>query len=1030
MEVRNGNGLGPLAAAMTIKAAMIGLGVAASLLAFARAGLADEPPHLEFARRLRAQGMPGLALEYLEKLRKKPPPALADRLPVEMAEARLDMARAAVHDRERDALCIQSRRELGQFLRQGLTPTLAIEVEFELARVDAILAEGRVNRARRQESSAWRRALEARTRPLFQAAANRLTKVCRRAEAVDEAGETSAGAHPLSTLRRHAQFELGLVLFWEMKTYDDSEDLLKRGEVAKKAIGALEEVAGSKKDSLSWEARAWLGRCHAEIDAPAKARQELEAAIHSTADGARSGRRLARCFWLLVRNPGPTDAVGEKQKLAEDWLRDYPSFAGTPEGLNVRFILADALARPAQQKGARPAPDALTRAEKLFEIVARSDTDLAALARERKLDLFIAREKQHLSGEPESLKTFDHCFARAHLEIRRMAEEEKRSQANRDPAQVKKREASQLGHYDTIIRLVRRALDLNQSAASTPDVHEARYVLTYSFLASGRLREAATFGEQAARMEPESDRAPVIAAYALQAYAQLLTREKRDGADRPDAVADGASIDRLAHYVVRTWPDELAAQVARHELGAVALANKKYTEAIDFLSPIAPEYPSYSLAQYQLAGAALAANEAGTDLPPGHPPYVEQAVTALQRIPDLANDADPATSQAFFYGKLQLAKLFFARRNYESMERLADNLLNRFREATLDEQTKNDLRPAIEALPLYALYGRASLAYQARKYAEAREMLAPFLTQWIAGESPKTKDSQLLASLLRLGLGASVLENDLKEARRLLSLSSHDYLGDQKGSGILFEVVQDLRAQIEGLRENGADAQGKLDKATAAFGAFLDELTRQPVEKQTPELIRIVAIGYAGLEQHHRAADLLERVPPPSASDQEKETLYHAIRLLYARESRLAKEFSKAGQALTEILAADWGQRSIDARKEQILLLEDEGKFPQAIRAWTELMAGVRRQIDQNARLRDQYFDCYYHLVHCRCQHAKKLTDEEKRRTALRRAAGLIVKLETTMPDMGGSSLKKRYEALLQEPALKEQYDELKKGSP
>ena len=93
-------------------------------------------------------------------------------------------------------------------------------------------------------------------------------------------------------------------------------------------------------------------------------------------------------------------------------------------------------------------------------------------------------------------------------------------------------------------------------------------------------------------------------------------------------------------------------------------------------------------------------------------------------------------------------------------------------------------------------------------------------------------------------------------------------------------------------------------------------------------------------------------------------------------------------------------------------------------------MAGVRRQIDQNARLRDQYFDCYYHLVHCRCQHAKKLTDEEKRRTAFRRAAGLIVKLETTMPDMGGSSLKKRYEALLQEPALKEQYDELKKGSP
>ncbi len=312
---------------MTKNAAMIGLGVAASLLAFARAGLADEPPHLEFARRLQTQGMPDLALEYLEKLRQKPPPALADRLPIEIAEARLDVARAAVHDRERDALCIQSRQELGQFLRQGLTPTLAIEVEFELARVDAILAEGRVNRARRQESVAWRRALEARARPLLQAAADRLTKVRRRAEAVDEGGEASAGTHPLSRVRRQAQFELGLVLFWEMKTYDDSEDLLKRGEVAKKAIGAFEVVAVGKKDSLGWEARAWLGRCHAEIDSPAKARQELEAAMHSTADEAKPGRRLARCFWLLVRNPAPNDAIGEKQKLAEDWLRDYPAFA-------------------------------------------------------------------------------------------------------------------------------------------------------------------------------------------------------------------------------------------------------------------------------------------------------------------------------------------------------------------------------------------------------------------------------------------------------------------------------------------------------------------------------------------------------------------------------------------------------------------------------------------------------------------------------------------------------------------------------
>jgi hypothetical protein len=59
-----------------------------------------------------------------------------------------------------------------------------------------------------------------------------------------------------------------------------------------------------------------------------------------------------------------------------------------------------------------------------------------------------------------------------------------------------------------------------------------------------------------------------------------------------------------------------------------------------------------------------------------------------------------------------------------------------------------------------------------------------------------------------------------------------------------------------------------------------------------------------------------------------------------------------------------------------------------------------------------------------------KLPDDEKKKAALRRAAGLIVKLETTMPDMGSDALKKRYQTLLRDPALKEQYDELKKAPP
>jgi hypothetical protein len=1007
------------------------LACAAGLIACTCNARADEPPHLEFVRRLRAQGMPDLALEYLQKLRAKPPRTLADRLPVELAEARLDVARASAHDPERETLCLRSRQDLNEFLRQGVSPALAIEAEFELARIDALAAESRVKRAGRQESPAWRRALQTKCRPLLQASGDRLAKARRRSEAVADPSESSGAPMPLSQVPRRAELERAVVFFWQMKTYDDGDDLLTRGQVAKKAIDAFEEVAGGQKDSLYWEARAWLGRCNLEIDSPAKARQELEAVMQSSADHAEPGKRLAKYFWLLwlLRNPGAGDPALEKQQLAEEWLRIYPAFAGTPEGLAVQFHLADALAGRTRAKSKRADPttgEILARAEKLYEVVGHSDTDFAAIARERALDLFIAREGEHLSGDPAKLSDFRQCFARAQMEIRRMAEEEK--QPTTDPAQTKKRAASRQRRYDTTIRSLKRALDLAEPGTSTADAGEARYILAYAYLATGRLREAADLGEQMARTEPRAARTPATAAYALQAYSQLLSREERGGADAPDAVADRSRIDRLARYVLRTWPEEPAAEVARHELGALSLATKKYQDAIGLLSGLAPEYPGYTLAQYQLAGAALGAHEAGITPPPGRPPYVEQAVAALERIPDLSSDADPATAQAFFYAKLQLAKLLFTRRNYEPMARLAENLLTRFGQATLDERTKTELRPAIEALPLYALYGRAAVAYQARRYAEVRNLLAPLLTRWTSGEPPKTKDPQLLASLLGLGLRASVLESDLKQAQRLLALASHDSLGEQKGNAVLFEVVSDLRGQIEDLREKSAPAE--LDKATAAFGAFLDELAAQPAEKQSPELIRMVAVGYASLDQHRRAAELLERVPAPGAADHDREALYHGVRVLYARELRLAKELGKAGQVLTEILAADWGQRSIDARKEQIFLLEDEGKFAPAIRAWTELMTSVRRQIDQNARLRDQYFDCYYHLVHCRCQHAMKLSDDEKKKAALRRAAGLIVKLETTMPDMGSDALKKRYQTLLRDPALKEQYDELKKAPP
>ena len=84
----------------------------------------------------------------------------------------------------------------------------------------------------------------------------------------------------------------------------------------------------------------------------------------------------------------------------------------------------------------------------------------------------------------------------------------------------------------------------------------------------------------------------------------------------------------------------------------------------------------------------------------------------------------------------------------------------------------------------------------------------------------------------------------------------------------------------------------------------------------------------------------------------------------------------------------------------------------------------------QNPKIKEQYYDCYYHRAYCIYKYALKLPDAKKRTQNIRIAATYIVKLEA-LPDETAHATKKRFQELLgQEPALKEQYDELKKNTP
>jgi hypothetical protein len=159
---------------------------------------------------------------------------------------------------------------------------------------------------------------------------------------------------------------------------------------------------------------------------------------------------------------------------------------------------------------------------------------------------------------------------------------------------------------------------------------------------------------------------------------------------------------------------------------------------------------------------------------------------------------------------------------------------------------------------------------------------------------------------------------------------------------------------------------------------------------------------------------------------------WHYVRIMYVRELRLDKQIEPANKELKTIMGTDkepgWGAKNMDAQKERIFLIEEEGKWGAAAVQWDTLIKGIQKNINAPG-MKDQYFECYYHLTNAQYKNGMSNPDPAKKATIIKQAAGFITNLESKMPDFGGEASQKRFMDLLEkEPMLKEQYESLKKG--
>jgi hypothetical protein len=185
------------------------------------------------------------------------------------------------------------------------------------------------------------------------------------------------------------------------------------------------------------------------------------------------------------------------------------------------------------------------------------------------------------------------------------------------------------------------------------------------------------------------------------------------------------------------------------------------------------------------------------------------------------------------------------------------------------------------------------------------------------------------------------------------------------------------------------------------------------------------------MDEHQKAADLL--IPLAEGEDGGDPPLHHAIQLLLVQEYRQLKALDKARALLDEILKGKdgkpgWGARNIDAQKAHVLVLEAEEKYAAAATLCDKYVKQLVRRLDDN-RLKDYYFEFYYHLVYCILKHGQGTDNTEKKTKAVHDAAQRIVALEKAQSGLGSDESKKRFDELLEkETELREQYNALKGG--
>jgi hypothetical protein len=988
-------------------------------LVVALSSYGQESPYAEdlrFVRELRSHGYSDLAREYLNKLAPNAPPALKKELPLEKALTELEAANDEPDSAKRIALYAEAREQFKQFLQANPGHPRAAEAKLDIARATALQGKAQLNRARLESDAATRSAEGKKARDIFIDASNQLKQ-----------------------LPKTPERDLALAL----NLLDQSESYLNTGNDAEtrastqkitEALKLLDSLAAGENNSkITWEARAWAGRCLDMQDDPNGAIRKLLTVTESSGAAGRDARRLARYFLLLANKHSKGTANARLVEQARFWLRSYPNYARTPEGYGVQYYLAELLLEESENAKlpANTRKNLVSEARRYLSNVERSENEFTDRAKSLKLN---AMAKQGtFRTDIKKLTTFEDCWARAQYEQLQIGEDAKKFGDNKSRADAARKE-----HVQHVIEALQRGLT-KADAKTKEHARErsgAQALLTFYLLDQGKYKEAIAIGENFAKTETKAPQASIAAMYALVAYGQMLGERQSMATaaalkDDKEYQEDKARMLALARLMEQRWPKERAGDVARETLARQLLSEENFPEAIDKLAAISPTYPTYVSTQFLLAHAAL--KQADQDKA-----YRQRALTALKNLPAPDATASVEVNNDYVQGKLLLALELIKDKKLKDVDDLLAALAPKLASLPLDpgadkdKEKRKKFEDGLVQLTLYSTAMQADADFKAAKYAETAKRLDPLVDKFNADKLPQLKDSSVGPAIIALDLRAHVQSNNMERARvaikalQALQGNKDDKDGD-KTTAILAQLGGLITQQIEELRKKGDMAS--LKKAKEGFTTLLGEVIGSQ-KKLTPKLAHSLALCYAGMDEHKKAVELLETAVKDAAAD---ERLQRGLQLLLVGEYLHSKDTDKASKLLDEIIKPKdgkpgWGAKNLEVQKLRVRLLEEQGKYAAAFNLSDKFVTQLVKYLNDN-KLKEHYFEFYYHLVYCLLKHGQGQDDANKKAEFIRMAALRMITLEKRQNGFGSDESKKRFEELLaKEPELREQYNTLKGG--